>query len=260
MIAGTLELQLMANMARLQSDMEAAKRLVGGAMGEIDKMASMAKAALGALGGALSVGAFVSWSRAAIEAADSLNDLSKSTGLAVEQLAGLKLAAKQSGADLEGTAQAINKLSVKMGENAEKYAKIGVTAKAPLEAFKQLADIFTKIDDPQLRAAFGAEALGKNWAAAAPLLSEGSAGIQEMVDKGVLLSGMTQDAADLRRRRDPLSRRARQQVRIQRRHGRQHAHRLLHPRNLPRAGHRRCDLTGRQPVTRTDRSAFYLRG
>lgn len=127
--------------------------------------------------------------------ADSLNDLSKKTGLTVETLDGLRLAAKQSGADLEGTAAAINKLSQNIGANAEKFRVIGVTAKDPLEAFKQLADLFVTIEDPQTRAALGAATLGKSWASAAPLLSEGSAKIQEMIDKGARLSGVTTEMA-----------------------------------------------------------------
>ena len=64
-----------------------------------------------------------------------------------------------------------------------------------MEAFKQLADVFASISDPQLRAALGAEALGKAWAGAAPLLAEGGDKIQEMVDKGKAMSGMTTEIA-----------------------------------------------------------------
>lgn len=173
------------------------------AKSEIDKVnaslsglgggADIAKRALAGLAGTITAGAFISMIRGSIDAADKLNDLSKSTGLAVETLSGLKLASKQSGADLDGTAASINKLSVNIGKNAEKFAALGVTAKDPLEAFKQLSDVFKNIDDPQLRAAVGAEALGKSWASAAPLLMEGGAEIQKMVDKGSKLSGVNQE-------------------------------------------------------------------
>ncbi len=82
-----------------------------------------------------------------------------------------------------------------MGKDAEKFVKLGVTAKDPLEAFKQLADVFSAIKDPQLRAALGAEALGKSWASAAPLLSEGGNKIGEMVARGTNLSGVTKEMA-----------------------------------------------------------------
>lgn len=131
-----------------------------------------------------------------IDAADHLNDLSKTTGISVENLSGLSLASKQSGTDLDGVAKAISKLSENMGKNGEKFRALGITAKDPVEAFKQLADIFVAIDDPQTRAALGAAALGKSWQVTAPLLAEGGKNIGAMIEKGKTLSGITKDMAE----------------------------------------------------------------
>jgi hypothetical protein len=144
----------------------------------------------------LAAGAFISMVTSSINAADNLNDLNKKTGISVESLSGLALAAKQSGSDLDGVAASISKLSQNIGKDPEKFKALGVTAKEPLEAFKQLADIFVAIDDPQTRAAFGAAALGKSWQSAAPLLAEGGKSIGEMVDKGTKFSGITKDMAE----------------------------------------------------------------
>lgn len=195
MIAGQLELRMFANLARLQSDMDAAKRMVGTATQQIESAAAKATAALAGIGIGTGVTQFAGMIRGSIDAADHLNDLSKSTGIAVEQLAGLKLAAKQSGSDLDGVATSINKLSVNIGKDGEKFKALGVTAKDPLEAFKQLSDVFLAIKDPQLRAAVGAEALGKSWATAAPLLMEGGEEIQKMIDKGTALSHVNTEMA-----------------------------------------------------------------
>ena len=193
---GTLTIEMAANVARLQKDMAAAKKTVNDAMTSIKSGASSAMNALAGLGVTLSVAAFAAYIKGAIDAADKLNDLSKATAISVENLSGLDLAAKQSGGDLEGIAQSINKLSVHIGEDSEKFKLLGITAKEPLEAFKQLADMFVKIEDPQLRAAVGAAALGKSWASAAPLLAEGGAKIQEMVDKGKAFSGITPELVE----------------------------------------------------------------
>ncbi len=193
---GTLTIEMAANVARLQKDMDAAKKTVSDAMTSIKSGASSAMNALAGLGVTLSAVAFASYIKGAIDAADKLNDLSKATAISVQNLSGLDLAAKQSGGDLEGIAQSINKLSVHIGEDSEKFKLLGITAKEPLEAFKQLADMFVKIEDPQLRAAVGAATLGKSWASAAPLLAEGGAKIQEMVDKGKALSGMTPELVE----------------------------------------------------------------
>ena len=192
---GNLVIEMSASQARLIKDMGDAKKTVDDAMSGIKKSAETAKMALEAIGVGMTINAFKDWVHGAIEAADAINDMSKATGVAVTQLAGLKLAAKQSGGDLEGIAASINKLSVNIGNNSEKFAKIGITAKDPLEALKQLADVFVQVQDPQLRAALGAEALGKSWASAAPLLMEGSARIGEMVAKGQELSNMTPEFA-----------------------------------------------------------------
>jgi len=196
MIAGSLEIQMSASLARLSDDMKKTQTIVGSTMKNVESSVASAKKVLGALGIGLGVGYFVTLIKGSIDAMDRLRDLSKTTNITVESLAGLKLAAQQSGGDLNSIADSINKLSQNMGKDADKFRLLGVTAKEPLEAFKQLADIYTKLEDPQQRAAVMAQALGKSWAGAAPLLAEGSFRIQEMVDKGTKLSGVTKDMAD----------------------------------------------------------------
>lgn len=151
---------------------------------------------LGGLGVGLSVAGLTSFVTSIVDSLDHLNDLSKTTGIAVEQLSGLSLAAKQSGGDLDSIASAINKLSVNIGKDSEKFKALGITAKDPLEAFKQLSDVFKSIEDPQKRAALAAEALGKSWQGAAPLLAEGGKAIGQMVEKGTRLSGVTKKMAE----------------------------------------------------------------
>lgn len=190
---GTLLISMQADVARLSSDMGKARRTVDDAMGGIRRSAEMARSALGLIGVGVSATAFVGFIKSSIDAADRLNDLSRVTSLLPSQLAGIGFAAEQSGTDLEGAATAISKLSENMGKDADKFARIGITAKDPIEAFKQLADVFNSIEDPQQRAAFASEALGKSWKEAAPLLAEGSKAIGEMVDKGTAMSGNIDD-------------------------------------------------------------------
>jgi hypothetical protein len=195
-VIGGIEIQMLADLARLRQDMTDAKGIVGKAAGELQGIANTAQKALGALGVGLSVGAFAGWIKGSIDAADTLNDLSKTTGITVEKLSGLRMAAAQSGSDLGSVASAINKLSVNMGKDSEKFAALGITAKQPIEAFKQLADVFVSVKDPQLRAALGAEALGKKWEGAAPALLEGGARLGELIERGERFGGVTQDMAD----------------------------------------------------------------
>lgn len=169
---------------------------IGAGVGEVTGQFAALGTAVSGFAALAGVTAFAGMISGTIDAADSLNDLSKKTDLTVETLSGLGLAAKQSGTDLEGVSQSINKLGINIAKDSEKFAKLGITAKEPLEAFKQLADVVSKIEDPQKRAAVAAEALGKSWQSSMPLLAEGSQKIQEMVDKGKKLSGMTQELAE----------------------------------------------------------------
>jgi hypothetical protein len=130
-----------------------------------------------------------------LDAQGRLDDLSKSTALSIETLSGLGVAAKLTGSDLESIAASINKLQVNIGRDPEKYRQLGIDAKTGYEAFKQLADIFVAIEDPEKRAAVAAEALGKAWAGAAPALAEGAAGFEALVTKGKDVSGVTAESA-----------------------------------------------------------------
>jgi len=191
MIAGVLEVQMMANMARLQADMDTAKRSVVGTMANIESAVGSAKSVLASLGIGIGVGYFVNLINGSIDAADHLNDLSKSTNIAVGDLAGLKLLAKQTGTDLDGLAGGILKMSVAMGKDPEKFKALGVTSKDNTEAFKQLADIFNLLPDIQQRNALSAAVFGKTWKEMASALSEGGQKIGETIDKGRRLSGIT---------------------------------------------------------------------
>lgn len=195
MIAGQIEIQMMANMARLADDMKRAQETVSGSMEKISQVAESAKRALETVGIGLGLNEFREMIAGSIEAHARMEDLAKTTSLTAETLAGLQFASKATGSDLGGIADTISKLSEKMGETPEKFMALGVSAKDPLQALEQLADIFKVIDDPQIKAALGAEALGKSWKSAAPLLAEGSEGIQELVNKGTRLSGITTESA-----------------------------------------------------------------
>ncbi len=196
MQVGQLEIKLFAELARLRTDMQQANTIVGQGVKGISTSVDLAKKALGLLGVGFGISYFVGMIKNTIDLEDHLNDLSKTTRLSVEDLAGLASAAKKSGSDLDSTASAIDKLAKNMGGNAEKFAALGITAKDPLKAFGQLADVMNAIEDPQTRAAVGAAALGKGWESAAPLLAEGSKNIADLIEQGSKLSGITKEDAE----------------------------------------------------------------
>lgn len=194
-VVSELEIRLFAGIARLQQDMDRARQTVDGAMNRISASVGTAMKMVAGFAAGLSVGAFASFVKGAIDAVDALNDMSVRTKVGIEDLAGLAYAAKLGDTSLEGVASSITKLAQNMGKDSAKFRELGITASEPLEAFKQLADVFKNIQDPQQRAAFGAEALGKSWQDAAVLLDGGSQGIAELIGKGKELSGITEQVA-----------------------------------------------------------------
>jgi hypothetical protein len=195
LLAGALEIQMSMGIARIQDDIRKAQSIVGSGMKSIESSVAMVKNALGALGIGLGVGYFVSLIKGSIDAADHLNDLRKTTDITVEKLAGLKLLAAQTGIDMDGLAKGINKMSVAMGTDPDKFVKLGVTAKGGTEALKQLADIFNLLPDINQRNALSQKIFSKSWAELAPALSEGGKRIGEIIEKGERLSAMTTSMA-----------------------------------------------------------------
>lgn len=147
------------------------------------------------MGGAVGAG-LIQLVISAADAQDKLNDLAKTAGVSVEDLSGLSHAAKLSGADLDSVAKSINKLSSEMGKDPGKFRQLGITAREPIEAFKQLADILKSVEDVQTRNAIAERALGESYQQVIPLLLEGGRAIGEMTDKGRELSGVTRESAE----------------------------------------------------------------
>ena len=183
---------------QVDGDRESSQKIktVGDALNNMGATAGTVQSALAGLGVALSVGAFVKFMKGAIDTADHLKDLSKSTGIAVEDLAGLSLLARQTGTDLDGLAKGINKMSVEMGKDPEKFRALGITAKTNTGALKQFADLFNTLPDINQRNALAQAVFGKSWQDLAPVLSEGGKSIGETIEKGKRLSGITTEMAD----------------------------------------------------------------
>lgn len=184
-----------ANIARFSTQIDRVSGDLNRFQQRAEATSSRINKAFSAIGVGLSVAGIAAFVKSGIDAADALNDLNLKTGISVEKLAGFQLATKQSGTDMEAFSGAIAKLSVNMAKNGDEFKKLGIDSKDNAEAFLQLADVFSSIEDPQQRAALGAKALGKSWQDMAPLLSQGGAALRANVAEGAKLSGVTAEMA-----------------------------------------------------------------
>lgn len=204
---GTLSIDLIANVARLQADMDAIKRSVGGTMAEVARMTDLAKNAMAALGVSMSIGALMIWVRSAVDAGDTTKQLADKTGLAAEEVAGLQLAYQQAGLGSDGMSSSIAKLSKQMVEGNKAFDQLGVsthnadgTLRGTKDVLYDVADAFQGLQGGAAKAALAQEIFGKSGADMLPLLNGGSEGLREMADMaerlGLVIDSDTAEAAD----------------------------------------------------------------
>jgi len=182
-VAGQLEILLLANVARLQSDMTQAKGAVGSAMKSIESSVAMAKSALGALGISLGVGYFVSLTKGAIDAADKFNDLTQSMGVNRTELAKYQLATAQSGTTLDGLAKGVKGVATAFAEHGDELRAAGITAKDTDGKMRQIADVFANMPDGIEKTTLAVKLFGKSGMELIPMLNMGSAGLAETAEK-----------------------------------------------------------------------------
>ena len=160
---------------RTRAAFESAKRGLAG----LETSARSINGVLAGLGAGVSAGALTAFVKGTIDSADAMNDMAIRTGTSVEALARYQLAASQSGTDIESLSQSMGRLSVFMAKNAEEAARLGITAKDPVDAFAQLADVIGQVEDPAQRNALAMKVLGKSYAEVMPLLAQGGDALRE---------------------------------------------------------------------------------
>lgn len=219
----------MAESFQLKAILSAVDRLSPTLKG-VSKLAQMAKVHLGAIGGAaanlasrvgvplgLLAGAGAAASVAGlkglvstfVEAGAALDDMSKRTGLSVEQLQRLNFLALQSDVSVEGLQGAMSKLNKGIGDAAAGknkdlaglFAKLKIdprTVKNAADILPKLADAFKRNESQTARARMGVALFGKGYQELLPMLVDGSKEIDEVNDRfkqlGVVMSG--DDAED----------------------------------------------------------------
>jgi lambda family phage tail tape measure protein len=147
------------------------------------------------VGGVFTAKGVFDFVKAGIDAADSINDLSQKIGVSVENLAGYKLAAEQSGTSLEGMGNAAKKLNQEIATNNPLLAKLGITAKDANGAMSQLANVFASIPDGAQKTAIAMRLMGKSGADMIPLLNGGGAALEKMLEQGRKLYPVTTEMA-----------------------------------------------------------------
>jgi hypothetical protein len=180
----TLTIEMAANVARLQADMDQAKRVVGDSMKSIEQAVGLAKSAFIAFAGISSLDAFVGMIKGSLEASAKLHDLAAQTGATVEALSALGSIGKTSDTSLETISQAMNKLAKNMAGATEDTKGAGKALEAigidfttfkslsPEDQMKAVADAMGQFADGSGKSAVAMALYGKEGAKLIPFLKD----------------------------------------------------------------------------------------
>lgn len=214
MIAGSLEIQLLANMARLQKDMDQAKGMVGGAMKNIESTVASAKRALGALGIGVGFGALIASLKSVADHADNIGKTAQKIGITTESLSALQYAGKLADVSMEQLSTGMKRLSANMldmsngtGEAQDAFRALGISVtesngqlKAGDKVLIEVAERFANMEDGADKTALAMKLFGKSGAEMIPLLNAGASGLKDMSDEakrlGLIISLDTAKAAE----------------------------------------------------------------
>ena len=201
MAIATLTIDINARLASIERDMGRAAQIAQANAKKMQAAFAGVTAAVGALGGVLSVGMFAAWIKQAADTADRLDEMSERTGVAVETLNGLSYAVQLSGGDMDSLEKGLQSVNKRLSEFAagdkstvELFKSLGITATDAEGAILQLADAFPQLNK-QDQVRVGTELLGKAYQSLVPLLAQGRAGLQGLIEEGQRLNPITAESA-----------------------------------------------------------------
>ncbi|NLH78373.1 MAG: phage tail tape measure protein, partial [Acidobacteria bacterium] len=143
------------------------------------------------------VGAITSAIKSTADHLDALDEMAVKTGVSVEMLTSLELAAKQNGVSMDQLATSIRMMYRSMNEAAEgtkksadAYKRLGVNVrdasgklKSGNEAFLEVADAVAKIQNPAERSAMAMKVFGRAGSEMLPMLEGGKEALKGYIDE-----------------------------------------------------------------------------
>lgn len=192
MSLGTLTIDLAANVAGLESDLGKAQRVFDKNARDFQRTAAGIAKVTAGVSAAIAVG-FAAMVKSSIDTADSLTDVSESSGIAVEKLSELKLATDIEGIALEQVSASLNKFSKTVndaadgaGAGADSFKALGVSVRGSDGALKdnytlieEVAEALSMMENGAQKTALAQELFGKSGVKLLPILNGGRQGLQE---------------------------------------------------------------------------------
>ena len=162
-------------------------------------------AAIGALVSGFSLAAIKGAVSGFAEMGESIYKGSLRAGMSVEQYQRMKYVADQAGLGIEAIESSVGKLNKNIGmaaagkskDLAGLFTKLGISTRdangqlrSGMDILPEVADAFERNKNPVVQARMGMALFGKSWQEVIPLLMEGSAGINESMERMKRLKGV----------------------------------------------------------------------
>ena len=191
---GKLTIEMAANVARLQKDMNRATRSVDGAMQKMKRAAGTAMKAIAGIGGVIAIAGLSRIVKKSLDAADAIGKTSDAAGIMTSTLQELRHAADLSGVSAGTLDKAMEKFGKTVGElragTGSLYTILNKNNKALLEqlqaagntdqAFNILMGSMAGMAKQTDRAALSAAAFGRSGVKMTVMLKGGIAGLNQM--------------------------------------------------------------------------------
>jgi len=217
---GNLLVNLIAKTAAFDRKIGRSTRRVKTLRSTVQTAASALKGLAVAGAAYLSARALTGFIGKSMQAIDATAKLSRELGITIDELRGLRHAAKLSGMEAGEMDNAIKMLTRRLGEASQGTGEaknalemLGLSANqliqvSPAEALKIIADKMAGLQTASERAAAANYLFGRKGMELLPMLRNGSAGIQEMIDGFVKLRGSINDvdAAKVEAANDAITR------------------------------------------------------
>jgi hypothetical protein len=190
---GSLVIKLEAQTAALRTDMAEARRIIDTntstmqrAFSGVQSAARGAAAAVGAIGAAVGIGAFVSYARQVVDTVGALGEMADQLGVTTDGLQALQFQALQSGASVETLEGGLARFTRSVGDAAEgndalldRFKALGVgildgngKLRSSEAILGDVAQALAKIEDPAKQAAAVVDLFGKSGQRLLPLLKD----------------------------------------------------------------------------------------
>jgi len=210
---GEIFVSLGLSTASFTKNLNDAKKLAFGTSKEWERSFKIMGQAVVSAGAAIGTALFA-MTRAGINTAAQFHDLSQSTGVTVETLSNLAVAAKTAGLDTQSLALNLARLAKNMAQAAaggreqlRAFQALGISVRDSSGGLRSIEDVlgdvaaaFAGMEDGTAKTAVAMQLFGRAGMAMVPLLNEGKTGLAAMTEQakrlGLVISSETARAAD----------------------------------------------------------------